>query len=94
MQRVYQFCQGVGIFEIPMLVVLEHHLLSHQETHGFEPVRPTNVRGIVEDWNRGREVPVDRRDVVRLVGVRVEVEAQISQGERVYAMSNPEEHNQ
>ena len=43
----------------------------------MEQIRLSKVRGVVEDWQGGGKVPVDGRDVVRLVGVWVEVVAKI-----------------
>merc|ERR550517_1139027 len=58
--------------------------------HSLKPIRPAKIGGVVEDRLRGGgEVSVDRRDVVRLVGVRVEVVAEIGQSERMYSVSNP-----
>ena len=88
-ERVQQLVQSVRVVEIPVSVLVQHNLLSDEQPNGLKPIGPAKVRGVVEDRLRGGKVSVDRRDVVRLVGVQVEVVAQIGQAERVYSVSNP-----
>ena len=88
-ERMQKLVQDVSVVEIPVLIFIQYNLLCHQKTYGLEPIRSSKVRGVVEDWQGGGKIPVDGWDVVRLVGVWVEVVVKIGQGERVYSVSNP-----
>ena len=86
-ERVEQLVQGFSVVEIPVSVLVQHNLFGHLKTHRLKPIRSSDVRGVVEDRLGGGEVSVDGRDVVRLVGIRVEVVAQISQAEIMHSMT-------
>ena len=86
-ERVEQLVQGFSVVEIPVSVLVQHNLLSDKQPNGLKPIGPAKVRGVVEDRLRGGKVSVDRQDVVRLVGIRVEVVAQISQAEIMHSMT-------
>ena len=87
--RQVMFVEPWSVGEVPASILVQHNLFGHLKTHGLKPIWPTYVWGVVEDRLWGGEVPVDGRDVVRLVGGWVEVMAEVGQGQRVDSVSDP-----